>query len=64
MGQNGFYHVSVGDMHTGTLHVLTETPINEVPADSSRASVHLWRIRTALKEPQWVKGEVKGRSDK
>jgi hypothetical protein len=46
-------------MRTGAIHVLTETAINEVPADSSRVSVRSWWIRNALKEPH----EGKERSD-
>jgi hypothetical protein len=42
LGQDRSYHVS--DMGTGTFPVLTETPIDEVPADSSRVPVHLWRM--------------------
>ena len=43
VGNNGSDHVLVGHMNAGTLHVVTETEINEVPADSSRLSfiVHL-----------------------
>jgi len=58
MDQNRSYHVS--DMGTGTCLVLTGTPINEVPADSSRVPVHLWRTRTALKKSR---SEVKERSN-
>jgi hypothetical protein len=45
-GNNGSHHVLVGYMSAGTLHVVTDTLINEVPADSSRLSfiVDLRRI--------------------
>jgi hypothetical protein len=38
MGNNGSDHILVGHMSAGTLHVVTETLIDEVPADSSRPS--------------------------
>lgn len=49
-GNNGSDHVLVGHMSAGTLHVVTDTQINEVPADSSRLMfiVHSRWIKVTL----------------
>jgi hypothetical protein len=44
IGQNRTYHIVVRDMHTGTLHIPTVTPKNEVPADGARFCVHWKRV--------------------
>lgn len=46
IGNNGSDHVLVRHMNTGTCHVVTETLIDKVPADSSRPSfiIRSWHI--------------------